>query len=60
MRIHRPFLEQNQKLQATEAELQELHRRLREKDLQVAELKNLLNKSMFNMSLGIDRLTDQT
>ncbi|KAF2711002.1 hypothetical protein K504DRAFT_500940 [Pleomassaria siparia CBS 279.74] len=40
----RPFLEQNQKLQTTEAELQELHRRLREKDLQMAELRNELNK----------------
>lgn len=43
----RPFLEQNQKLQATEAELQELQRRLLEKDLQVAELQNELNKSMW-------------
>ncbi|KAF2878429.1 hypothetical protein BDV95DRAFT_624881 [Massariosphaeria phaeospora] len=40
----RPFLEQNQKLQATETELEELHRRLREKDLQMAELRNELNK----------------
>ncbi|KAF1961375.1 hypothetical protein CC80DRAFT_402281 [Byssothecium circinans] len=40
----KPFLEQNQKLQTAEAELQELHRRLREKDLQNAELQNELNK----------------
>ena len=60
MLINRPFLEQNQKLQSTEAELQELHRRLREKDLQVAELKNLLNKSAFHLSVVIDRLTNQT
>ncbi|KAF2792154.1 hypothetical protein K505DRAFT_363171 [Melanomma pulvis-pyrius CBS 109.77] len=40
----KPFLEQNEKLQSTEAELQELRRRLREKDLQVAELRNQLNK----------------
>ena len=39
-----PFLEQNEKLQTAENELEELHRRLREKDLQVAELRNELNK----------------
>jgi protein HOOK3 len=42
----RPFLEQNEKLQTAESELEELHRRLREKDLQMAELRNELNKSM--------------
>lgn len=36
----RPFLEQNERLQAAEAEIQELQRRLREKDLQTAELQN--------------------
>lgn len=41
----RPFLEQNQKLQSTETELEELHRRLRDKDLEMAELRNNLNKS---------------
>jgi protein HOOK3 len=40
----KPFLEQNEKLQTAETELEELHRRLREKDLQVAELRNDLNK----------------
>lgn len=40
----KPFLEQNEKLQTVETELEELHRRLREKDLQVAELRNELNK----------------
>lgn len=40
----RPFLEQNEKLQAAEAEIQELQRRLREKDLQTAELQNEVNK----------------
>ena len=60
MLINRPYLEQNQKLQSAEAELQELHRRLREKDLQVAELKNMLNKSTSIISMVIDRLTDQT
>jgi protein HOOK3 len=40
----KPFLEQNEKLQTAETELEELHRRLREKDLQVAELRNELNK----------------
>lgn len=40
----KPFLEQNEKLQSAEAELEELHRRLREKDLQMAELRNELNK----------------
>jgi protein HOOK3 len=41
----KPFLEQNEKLQTAETELEELHRRLREKDLQVAELRNELNKN---------------
>jgi septal ring factor EnvC (AmiA/AmiB activator) len=41
----RPFLEQNEKLQATETELEEFQRRLREKDLELAELRNELNKS---------------
>jgi len=40
----RPFLEQNEKLHTAETELEELHRRLREKDLEVAELRNELNK----------------
>ncbi|KAF2274166.1 uncharacterized protein EI97DRAFT_381842 [Westerdykella ornata] len=40
----RPFLEQNERLQAAEAEIQELQRRLREKDLQTAELQNELTK----------------
>jgi protein HOOK3 len=40
----KPFLEQNEKLQTAETELEELHRRLREKDLQVAQLRNELNK----------------
>ena len=40
----KPFLEQNEKLQVAETELEELHRRLREKDLQMAELRNELNK----------------
>lgn len=40
----KPFLEQNEKLQTAETELEELHHRLREKDLQVAELRNELNK----------------
>lgn len=44
--VCRPFLEQNEKLQTAETELEELHRRLREKDLQMAELRNELNKSM--------------
>jgi protein HOOK3 len=41
----RPFLEQNEKLQAIEIELEEFQRRLREKDLEMAELRNELNKS---------------
>jgi protein HOOK3 len=41
----KPFLQQNEKLQAAEAEIQELQRRLREKDLQTAQLQNELNKS---------------
>jgi len=41
----RPFLEQNEKLQATETELEEFQRRLREKDLELAEIRNELNKS---------------
>lgn len=40
----KPFFEQNEKLQLAEQELEELHRRLREKDLQMAELRNELNK----------------
>ncbi|KAF2129133.1 hypothetical protein P153DRAFT_367405 [Dothidotthia symphoricarpi CBS 119687] len=39
-----PFLEQNDKLHIAELELEELHRRLREKDLQMAELRNELTK----------------
>jgi protein HOOK3 len=41
----KPFLQQNEKLQTVEAELQEVHRRLRETNLKVAELQNELNKS---------------
>ena len=40
----KPFFEQSEKLQMAEHELEELHRRLREKDLQMAELRNELNK----------------
>lgn len=40
----RPFLQQNEKLQAAEAEILDLQRQLREKDLQAAELQNELNK----------------
>ncbi|KAF9701440.1 hypothetical protein EKO04_000281 [Ascochyta lentis] len=40
----KPFFEQNERLQTAENELEELHRRLREKDLQIAELRNELNK----------------
>ncbi|KAF2741929.1 hypothetical protein M011DRAFT_300141 [Sporormia fimetaria CBS 119925] len=40
----RPFLQQNERLQAAEAEIVELQRRLREKDLKTAELQNELNK----------------
>ncbi|KAF2264281.1 hypothetical protein CC78DRAFT_246215 [Lojkania enalia] len=40
----RPFLEQNEKLQAVEAEIEELRRKYREKDLETAELRNQLNK----------------
>lgn len=39
----KPFFEQNERLQMAENELEELHRRLREKDLQMAELRNELN-----------------
>lgn len=39
----KPFFEQNERLQMAENELGELHRRLREKDLQMAELRNELN-----------------
>jgi septal ring factor EnvC (AmiA/AmiB activator) len=46
---YRPFLEQNEKLQATETELEEFQRRLREKDLELAELRNELNKSKPNL-----------
>jgi len=42
----RPFLEQNEKLQTAQSELEELRRRLREQDLQMAELRNELNRSM--------------
>jgi hypothetical protein len=45
---YRPFLEQNEKLQATETELEEFQRRLREKGLELAELRNELNKSKPN------------
>lgn len=40
----KPFFEQSEKLQLAQQELEELHRRLREKDLQMAELRNELNK----------------
>ncbi|KZM24604.1 hypothetical protein ST47_g4229 [Ascochyta rabiei] len=40
----KPFFEQNERLQTAENELEEVHRRLREKDLQIAELRNELNK----------------
>jgi protein HOOK3 len=39
----KPFFEQNEKLLLAEQEVEELHRRLREKDLQMAELRNELN-----------------
>lgn len=48
---HRPFLEQNEKLQTTQTELEELQRQLREKDLEVAELRNQLNKSELSSKL---------
>ena len=53
----RPFLEQNEKLQTAESELEELHRRLREKDLQMAELRNELNKSTFSVDKVCPPLT---
>jgi protein HOOK3 len=43
---NRPFLEQNEKLQTAQSELEELRRRLREQDLHMAELRNELNRSM--------------
>lgn len=49
--VCRPFLQQNEKLQTAEAEIQELQRRLREKDLLTAELQNELNKSQHVLSL---------
>lgn len=42
---NRPFLEQNEKLRTAQSELEELRRRLREQDLQMAELRNELNRS---------------
>lgn len=42
---NRPFLEQNEKLQTAQSELEELRRRLREQDLHMAELRNELNRS---------------
>jgi protein HOOK3 len=41
----KPFLEQNEKLTSAQTELEELRRRLREQDLQMAELRNELNRS---------------
>jgi protein HOOK3 len=46
----RPFLEQNEKLQATETELQDLQRQFREKELENAELRNELSKGTSNSS----------
>ncbi|RII24233.1 hypothetical protein CUC08_Gglean011238 [Alternaria sp. MG1] len=40
----KPFLEQNEKLTSAQTELEELRRRLREQDLQMAELRNELNR----------------
>ena len=40
-----PFLEQNERLEATENELSEMQRRFREKELENAELRNELSKS---------------
>ncbi|CAI9631384.1 hypothetical protein AA0119_g9061 [Alternaria tenuissima] len=40
----KPFLEQNEKLTSAQIELEELRRRLREQDLQMAELRNELNR----------------
>ena len=40
-----PFLEQNERLEATEIELCEMQRRFREKELENAELRNELSKS---------------
>ena len=40
-----PFLEQNERLEATEIELREMQRRFREKELENAELRNELSKS---------------
>lgn len=45
MIVGRPFLKQNEQLQATETELEELQRRLREKDTELSGLRNELNKS---------------
>jgi protein HOOK3 len=55
----KPFLQQNEKLQAAEAEIQELQRRLREKNLQAAELQNELTKSTFG-SIPCRHATDIT
>ncbi|CAG5154179.1 uncharacterized protein ALTATR162_LOCUS3499 [Alternaria atra] len=40
----KPFLEQNEKLTTAQTELEDLRRRLREQDLQMAELRNELNR----------------
>ena len=54
----RPFLEQNEKLQGAESELEILRRALREKDLKVAELQNELDKSI-SPPAGSRGYTDQ-
>ncbi|OCK80187.1 hypothetical protein K432DRAFT_382466 [Lepidopterella palustris CBS 459.81] len=51
----RPFLEQSEKLQATEAELLEVQRQLREKDLENAELRNDLSKKSSDTDVAEDR-----
>lgn len=50
----RPFLEQNERLEATEIELSEMQRRFREKELENAELRNELSKTPSNADPGSD------
>lgn len=50
----RPFLEQNERLEATEIELSEMQRRFREKELENAELRNELSKTSSNADPGSD------
>lgn len=50
----RPFLEQNERLEATENELSEMQRRFREKELENAELRNELSKTSSNADPGSD------